>query len=292
MIAAASELRALAGEWTLLRSAPADGATNMAVDLALLREAQSTGRATLRLYSWSAPTLSLGRHERALGRFSPERLTREGISIVRRPTGGRALLHGPELTYSVAAPSGSAPLRWRYDCINALLLDALQSLGVQARPYSAERHSRPGSSVCFSEPSSGELTVDGAKLVASAQLEEPGAFLQHGSLLLRDAQPTIARLLADAPRASTDVAQGDTNRSTQGSTETVASIDTHATALEDLVPQRASFDAVADAVAQALESAVGASHVTSGHTLESLLADASLAPLVEHFRDPNWTWSR
>jgi len=284
VIAAASELRALAGEWTLLRSAPADGATNMAADLALLREAQSTGRATLRLYSWSAPTLSLGRHERALGRFSPERLTSEGISIVRRPTGGRALLHGPELTYSVAAPSGTAPLRWRYDCINALLLDALQSLGVQARPYSAERHSRPGSSVCFSEPSSGELTVDGAKLVASAQLEEPGAFLQHGSLLLRDAQPSIARLMIESPSAaSTDA---------QNSTPALASIATHATALEDLVPQRASFDAVADAVAQALEAAVGAAHVTSGHTLESLLADVSLAPLVEHFRDPNWTWSR
>ncbi len=267
----AAALRSLAADWTLLRTSPADGAHNMAVDLALLREAQATGRATLRLYGWTQPTLSLGRHERALGRFSPERLRDEGIDLVRRPTGGRALLHGPELTYSVTAPAGDAPLRWRYECINALLADALRALGVQAEPHVAARHARPGDSVCFSEPSSGEITVQGAKLVASAQLEEPGAFLQHGSLLLRDAQPTIARLLGNPA---------------------VADATTRATALDQLLPQAASFDAVADALGAALVAAVGEEHVTKRHTLESLSAEATLAPLVEHFRDPAWTWSR
>ncbi len=268
---AADALSLLASDWTVLRSAPADGAHNMAVDLALLREAQASGRATLRLYTWTSPTLSLGRHERAVGRFSEARLRDAGVDIVRRPTGGRALLHGPELTYSIAAPSGDGALRWRYDCINALLSDALHTLGVSATSFRAVKHSRPGSSFCFSEPSSGELTVDGAKLVASAQLEEPGAFLQHGSLLLRDAQSSIAGLLEESATVDTS---------------------TRASALEDLLGRPIPPEELADALVAALRHAVGAAHVTSAPSTESLFAEATLLPLVEHFRDPAWTWSR
>lgn len=270
-VAAADALSLLASDWTVLHSAPADGARNMAVDLALLREAQATGRATLRLYTWTRPTLSLGRHERAVGRFSDARLRDAGVDLVRRPTGGRALLHGPELTYSIAAPNGGAALRWRYDCINALLSDALRMLGVTATSFRAAKHSRPGSSFCFSEPSSGELTVDGAKLAASAQLEEPTAFLQHGSLLLRDAQSSIAGLLEEP-------AAGE-NR-------------TRASALEDLLQRPIPPGELADALVEALRNAVGAARVTSAPSTESLFAEATLSPLVEHFRDPAWTWSR
>ena len=93
--------------WRFLDSGAADGVTNMATDVALLEHARRTGETTLRVYAWSRPTLSLGRHERARGLFATDVLHADGVDVVRRPTGGRALLHHREVTYSVTAPIGA-----------------------------------------------------------------------------------------------------------------------------------------------------------------------------------------
>src|SRR5512142_1385967 len=90
--------------WHLLVTPPAPGAENMAVDEALMDRARTSGEGVLRMYGWSAPTLSLGRNQIAKGRYDLARAAAEGIGIVRRPTGGRALLHHREITYSVTAP--------------------------------------------------------------------------------------------------------------------------------------------------------------------------------------------
>jgi lipoate-protein ligase A len=179
-------------------SAPADGAQNMAVDHALLDRAATHDEAVLRLYAWQAPTVSLGLHEKA--RFDAARAAAEGLAVVRRPTGGRALLHHREVTYSVTAPAHGAAMREAYAIINRLLLAALQRLGVAAAE--APRRGRPlapDGAACFAEPNVGEIVVDGRKLVGSAQRRDERAFLQHGSILLHDDQPRVAALRGAAP---------------------------------------------------------------------------------------------
>jgi lipoyl(octanoyl) transferase len=182
--------------WRLLLTDPLDGATNMAIDEALMDRARERGETVFRVYTWSVPTLSLGRHQVAQGVYDRERAIRRGVDIVRRLTGGRAVLHHREVTYSAAGPVGNGrSLRETYDGINALLADALERLGAPvslARP--TNRMPPPASAPCFEMPASGEIEVEGRKLVGSALYRENGAYLQHGSILIGDDQPLVAEL--------------------------------------------------------------------------------------------------
>src|SRR5437762_2701634 len=109
--------------WRLLRTLPASGAFNMALDEALMVYARETGSWVLRVYSWSSPTLSLGRHQKARGGYDLTRLAEHRIDVVRRPTGGRAILHDREITYSVTGPVADAgDLHESYARINRLLI--------------------------------------------------------------------------------------------------------------------------------------------------------------------------
>lgn len=168
----------------------------MALDEALLARARRTGECVLRVYGWSSPTLSLGRNQTARGVFDGPEAAAFGVSVVRRLTGGRALLHHREVTYSVTAPiAPGASLREWYDAINAILLRALATLGVPARL--AERSGRlpaPGSEPCFERPAPGEVVLNGRKLVGSALVRDGNAFLQHGSILIDDDQSLVRRL--------------------------------------------------------------------------------------------------
>ena len=96
--------------WTVVFDPPRDGAANMAVDHALAETADPDA-GWLRLYRWTRPTLSLGRNEPAAGFYDFERAGRLGIDVVRRPTGGRGVLHDAELTYAVVAPVAAGGLR-------------------------------------------------------------------------------------------------------------------------------------------------------------------------------------
>ena len=178
-------------------SAPADGATNMATDEALLRRARETAETFYRVYGWARATVSLGRNQPARGRYDLGRARAREVDFVRRPTGGRAILHDREITYSVAAPvSAFGSLRESYRTINRLLLEALHTLGVDA--HEAEPSSRapaPSLAPCFHAPVAGELMAGGRKLVGSAQVRDGDAFLQHGSILLDDDQQLLAELL-------------------------------------------------------------------------------------------------
>ncbi|OYV73430.1 MAG: hypothetical protein B7Z72_02540 [Gemmatimonadetes bacterium 21-71-4] len=95
--------------WRSLVSPPLPGVVNMAWDQALMARARRTGEAVLRVYAWAGPTLSLGRNQRARGAYDLGRAAARGVAIVRRPTGGRALLHHHEVTYSVTAPDAIGP---------------------------------------------------------------------------------------------------------------------------------------------------------------------------------------
>lgn len=179
--------------WRFLLSEPDTGVANMALDEALLARARRTGECVLRVYAWSAPTISLGRNQAARGVFDGPEARALGVSVVRRLTGGRALLHHREITYSVTAPlSPGSSLRVWYDSINEILLHALVALGVPVTI--AQRTTRmppPGSAPCFELPAPGEIVVDGRKLVGSALVRDGNAFLQHGSILIEDDQPLL-----------------------------------------------------------------------------------------------------
>jgi lipoate-protein ligase A len=237
----------------------------MAVDAGLMARARATGESTLRMYGWRRPTLSFGRHESVRARFSPETLERHGVDAVRRPTGGRVLLHEGEVTYSVTAPAADGEsVREGFARINHLLMAALARLGVHVGEAPHGRPLRPGRDACFAEPSAGELVVDGRKLVASAQRRDSGALLQHGSILLSDCQHRITAfasvpMSAPAPAATLELALG----------------------------RVVGRDEVRDALRAALEAEVG-----EVRSLDAGEAAEHARPFLTRYADPEWTWRR
>ena len=183
-------------DWRLLLTPPLAGDENMALDEALMERARSTQETVFRVYSWSHPTLSFGRNQTARGAYLPGLAAERGVSVVRRLTGGRALLHHHEVTYSVTAPvDAGSSLRESYHRINRLLVTGLRRMGVPvsiAAPTS--RAAPPTASPCFERPAAGELIVGERKLVGSAQWRDEGAMLQHGSILVEDDQQLVAEL--------------------------------------------------------------------------------------------------
>jgi len=175
--------------WRLLRSAPAEGALQMAVDEAIWQAvAESRVPPTLRLYAWEPPCLSLGRHQPA-AEADREALRAAGYGLVRRPTGGRAILHANELTYSVVVPLSDP--RVRGDLLTSCrrlslgLLEALRLLGVQeASMHRGARRTANTAPVCFEAPADFEVTARGRKLIGSAQMRGRGTLLQHGAIPL------------------------------------------------------------------------------------------------------------
>lgn len=186
--------------WRLIDSPPAPGRFNMALDAALMEAVRDGGEPVLRFYRWSPACLSLGRNQPAAGLYDEDAIRGRGIEVVRRPTGGRAVLHDRELTYSVVMPEGTlgAP-RAAYATINQALVRGLRALGVDAalQPASGGRAAPPSISPCFREPAEGEVVVAGRKLVGSAQYREAGVTLQHGSLLLEGDQREVVELLLE-----------------------------------------------------------------------------------------------
>ena len=179
-------------KWRLIVDGDLPGSRNMARDVAIL-EAVSTGASppTVRLYGWSPPCLTLGKHQ-GLDAADLVFCRDHGVDVARRPTGGRALLHHLELTYAVVAPLGRGPLPTRlqeaYRLICAGLVDACRSLGVAAELTGGEVNLRlpnPTSTVpCFEGPAEGEVVAAGRKLVGSAMRAHAGCILQHGAILL------------------------------------------------------------------------------------------------------------
>jgi lipoate-protein ligase A len=185
--------------WRVLVDAPAGGAWNMAVDEVLLDGvAAGATPPTLRFYEWTPPCLSLG-YFQPIDVVDLDGCRALGVEVVRRPTGGRAILHDRELTYSVALPAsvlghdgGVLPSYYR---LSLALQDGLRRLGVPATlaPESAASGPPVRGPVCFDRPSAHEILLQGRKLVGSAQMRRGGGLLQHGSILI---EPRIDKLTA------------------------------------------------------------------------------------------------
>jgi lipoate-protein ligase A len=155
-----------------------DGATNMAADEALFESAER-GFASLRFYTWSEPTLSLGY-------FQPAAVATLGLPWVRRSTGGDAIVHHRELTYCMALPNAK---EWRspepWTCrLHHLVRDVLAEARIESRAVLCGEEQRLGDVLCFQHQTAGDLLIRGSKVVGSAQRKRHGALLQHGSILL------------------------------------------------------------------------------------------------------------
>lgn len=187
----------------------------MACDRVLLdRVGEGLASPTVRFFAWSPPAISLGRHQPAPDPAPLGALAERGVDVVRRPTGGRAVWHGTsseELTYSVVARLGEPPLDAGlvevYRRIHAALADGLRALGADATLAPRSRAiPRPASRLaCFAASVPYEITVDGAKLVGSAQRRTRRAVLQHGSIPLAGDQSVLRETWPEClgPRAAT-----------------------------------------------------------------------------------------
>jgi len=187
--------------WRLVRSEPAAAAWNMAVDEAMARvHACGLTPPSLRLYAWQPPAVSVGRNQSPGEQVDLAACRREGVEWVRRPTGGGAVLHDEELTYSVILRASSLPgsvLR-TYEALAAGLGEALRELGLEPEVATGRPGLPPGSSPCFEAPSAHEFMLEGRKVVGSAQVRREGVILQHGSMLLDFSPERHARFLAGA----------------------------------------------------------------------------------------------
>jgi len=186
----------------------------MAVDESLLESYASKTppeRPTLRLYAWRPAALSLGRLQPAKGSHDPSFLRREGIDLVRRPTGGNAVLHEHERTYAVVArlreePFGGGVLE-TYRKVARALCEALEALGLDVGADAVRLPREARTVACFGSVAAHEIRAAGLKLVGSAQLRRGDAFLQHGSILIASDPRRVARAIGldEEPAGFTDL---------------------------------------------------------------------------------------
>jgi lipoate-protein ligase A len=236
----------------------------MAVDHALATELEPDA-GVLRLYRWDRPTLSFGRNEPSRALYDPELARERNVGLVRRPTGGRAVLHHEELTYGVVLAVGAlGGLKETYHRINEALVDAMVALGVPAAlAPSTGSALAPDAGPCFDAPAEGEVVAHGRKLVGSAQVRIGRSVLQHGSIILDGDQGLIAELGGPEPSPPATLA-----------------------GLLGRVPERARLD---EAMHAAFRARMGGSWERSDLTPAE--RDA-VAVHEKQYLDPEWTWRR
>ena len=185
-------------EWRLLPVIEGDGFRQMSLDHALLISAsREESVPTLRFYRFTPPSLTVGRFQ-PLRHIDLAVCRRLGIDVVRRPTGGKAILHKDDFTYSLTMPSTAnmpGSVEESYVTICRGIIEALARLGVEAAlvprtPYELNREH-----ACFSSPAAADLAVGGRKLCGSAQTRKAGGLLQHGTILKLDNASLLLKLL-------------------------------------------------------------------------------------------------
>lgn len=250
--------------WRVLCDAPLPGAENMARDHGLA-ESLLERQGVLRLYGWAPPAVSFGRNEPSAGLYSEEAARSEGIDFVRRPTGGRAVLHHRELTYALVFPLGvlGGPKK-AYRLINRGLLAGLQRLGAAALLAPAEGRSLPpDAGPCFRQPAEGEVMAMGRKLIGSAQVRLGKSVLQHGSIILEGDQDLLGRLRVDGvpvPPPAT---------------------------LKSLLGRIPGRDLLESCIQEGLVATLGGTWVRDRYRDDEKMAAARLR---SHYEDSGWTW--
>jgi len=166
---------------------PYEGSMNMALDMSIAEISAKKRISTIRIYQWKEPTLSLGRHQKTRN-LNWEFIKNNNISVVRRPSGGRAVLHKNEITYSFStfANNENLPnnLLASYLKISKALIKSLQELGIEASLESSKKEALT-KDLCYDASSFYEVKVNGKKLIGSAQYRTANFILQHGSIPIK-----------------------------------------------------------------------------------------------------------
>ncbi|MBI4536048.1 MAG: lipoate--protein ligase family protein, partial [Ignavibacteriae bacterium] len=196
---------AISGNWQFVDTKENTGMFNMEFDEQCARTLLAgAGVPTLRLFRWKPWAVSIGFNQN-IGEIDVEKCAALGIDVVRRPTGGRAILHAEELTYSVVMLAGRHSVLEIYNMISKALVNGLSLFGIEAtlqrlQPNFAETYKHPSSIPCFTASARYEIELNGRKLVGSAQRryrnDEREVVLQHGSILTGPAHRRLADLLA------------------------------------------------------------------------------------------------
>ncbi len=266
--------------WRVLKSLPASGPWNMAVDEAILTAiGQRRSLPTLRLYAWLPACLSLG-YAQPVSDVDLPALAARGWQLVRRPTGGRAILHTDELTYSVMAPLKDervyGSVLESYRRLSQALLSALQLLGVPARAdkdHPVSSAETPSGPVCFEVPSNYEITVSDKKLIGSAQARRREGVLQHGSLPLWGDLTRITQVLSFNDELARSLAG---ERLLQ-----------RALTLADCIQPVVEWDVAAQAFEHGFEQALNL-HLEPGE-LSSFEQECAEELLAQKYASPEWT---
>lgn len=264
-------------QWRLIYDYPTRGVHHMAVDEALLNCIED--RPVLRLYSWHSMCLSLGYGQRS-GDVDRARLTRSEWDVVRRPSGGRAILHGTDLTYGLILPAGhpiaAGGVIASYQRISRALVAGLKQLGAEicADQHAGRIHSGP---VCFETPSHYEITANGRKLVGSAQLRRGSGVLQHGSLPLHGDVSQICDVLVYADEKERQLARQQ--------------VRARATTLSAVLGYAApDWQEVADAIAAGFRECFDIDFFSDTLTFAERAAARQLAEQI--YSQDDWTWRR
>jgi len=263
--------------WRLLKTAPADGATNMAIDEAVLLSVQA-GKSppTLRFFAWEPVCLSLG-YSQSSADADRARMATLGYEIVRRATGGQAILHTDELTYSVSAPLSeprmSGGIVESYRRLSAGLLAGLEQLGMHVRNDQGTPAAQLDGPVCFEMPSKYEITVNDKKLIGSAQVRKRAVALQHGTLPLEGDIARICDALAFPNEAMRAAAR--------------ARVRSRATTITEALGRPIHWEVAAHALAEGFARALNISYERNGLTIEEEQEVERLR--VEKYGNEAWT---
>lgn len=265
--------------WRLIEHPSSTGVWNMAVDEAILESVyHGDSLPTLRLYAWAPPCLSLG-HAQPFDEVDTQALSENGWGVVRRPTGGKAILHVDELTYAVIAPEREPRVAGgvlsSYLRLSQALLQVLEILGLD--PEAKEKHpdeeTQKKNPVCFEVPSNYEITVKGKKLIGSAQARRKEGVLQHGALPLYGDLTRIVNVLKF---------ENEQKRS-QAKTRLLA----HATTIEMELGRVVSWEEAGQAFQQAFTDALNLDLVPGNLTETEKRRAQEL--MVEKYAHPSWT---
>ncbi len=264
--------------WRLLITPPARGAWNMAVDESILEHiGRGDSLPTLRLYAWTPACLSLG-HAQPFADVDITRLNSHGWEVVRRATGGRAILHTDELTYSVIAPTNEPRVEGSvlesYNRLAQALLLAVKNLDipVEMKEGKANNGETPNP-VCFEVPSTYEITVKGKKLIGSAQARKKEGVLQHGSLPLTGDLTRICQALVFESESARETAS--------------KRLLERATTVESALGRETGWETASQAFIHAFEAQLGLSLKRGGLSeSESRRTDELVREKYDH---PSWT---
>lgn len=267
-------------QWRLIYDYPASGAVNMAVDEAILAAVgERQVLPTLRLYRWEPFCLSLGYGQRS-GEVDHNRLQQLGWDLVRRPTGGKAILHGDELTYSVALPNdhelAQGDVVESYRRISQALITAVRLIGLEPQSEQQAKGNQGLGPVCFEVPSHYEITSGGKKLIGSAQVRRKEGILQHGTLPLYGDITRICECLAYEDESEREQARQKVRE--------------RATTLEAALGQRWEYEDVAQALIE------GFARTFELELIESDLTDSERVQAEQFihqvYATPEWTAKR